>query len=34
VQAADLEQLGRLVVAHIQVMDGVTRTLTCTALHR
>jgi DNA-binding Lrp family transcriptional regulator len=34
VQAPGLDQLGRLVVAHIQVMDGVTRTLTCTVLHR
>jgi len=34
VQAPGLDQLGRLVVARIQVMDGVTRTLTCTVLHR
>ena len=33
-QAPGLGQLGRLVVAHIQVVDGVTRTLTCMALHR
>jgi DNA-binding Lrp family transcriptional regulator len=32
-QAPGLEQLGRLVVARIQVVDGVTRTLTCTVLH-
>jgi len=34
VQAPGLDQLGRLVVAHIQVVDGVTRTLTCTVLYR
>ena len=32
VQAPGLDQLGRLVVARIQVVDGVTRTLTCTVL--
>jgi DNA-binding Lrp family transcriptional regulator len=30
VQAPGMDELGRLVVARIQVMDGVTRTLTCT----
>jgi hypothetical protein len=34
VQAPGPDQLGRLVVARIQVQDGVTRTLTCTALQR
>jgi DNA-binding Lrp family transcriptional regulator len=34
VQAPDLDQLGRLVVSRIQVVDGVTRTLTCTVIHR
>jgi hypothetical protein len=34
VQAPALDQLGRLVVSRIQVVDGVTRTLTCTVLHR
>jgi DNA-binding Lrp family transcriptional regulator len=34
VQAAGLDQLGRLVVSRIQVVDGVTRTLTCTVIHR
>jgi DNA-binding Lrp family transcriptional regulator len=29
IQARGLDQLGRLVVAHIQAVDGVTRTLTC-----
>jgi DNA-binding Lrp family transcriptional regulator len=34
VQAPSLDELGRLVVSDIQVQDGVTRTLTCTVLHR
>jgi DNA-binding Lrp family transcriptional regulator len=34
IQAPSLDQLGRLVVSRIQVVDGVTRTLTCTAIHR
>jgi DNA-binding Lrp family transcriptional regulator len=34
VQEPGLDQLGRLVVARIQVVDGVTRTLTCTVLQR
>jgi DNA-binding Lrp family transcriptional regulator len=34
VQAPSLDELGRLVVAQIQVMDGVTRTVTCMVLHR
>jgi DNA-binding Lrp family transcriptional regulator len=34
IQASGLDQLGRLVVSRIQVVDGVTRTLTCTVLHR
>jgi DNA-binding Lrp family transcriptional regulator len=34
IQAPGLDQLGRLVVFRIQVVDGVTRTLTCTVLHR
>jgi DNA-binding Lrp family transcriptional regulator len=34
VQASGLDQRGRLVVSRIQVVDGVTRTLTCTVLHR
>ena len=32
--APSLDQLGRLVVAHIQILDGVTRTVTCIVLHR
>jgi DNA-binding Lrp family transcriptional regulator len=34
IQASGLDQLGRLVVFRIHVVDGVTRTLTCTVLHR
>jgi DNA-binding Lrp family transcriptional regulator len=34
VQAPSLDEFGRLVVSHIQVLDGVTRTVTCTVLHR
>jgi DNA-binding Lrp family transcriptional regulator len=33
-QAPSLDELGRLVVSQIQVLDGVTRTVTCLALHR
>ena len=33
-QAPSLNELGRLVVAQIQVLDGVTRTVTCMVLHR
>jgi DNA-binding Lrp family transcriptional regulator len=32
IQASSLDQLGRLVVSRIQMVDGVTRTLTCTVL--
>jgi DNA-binding Lrp family transcriptional regulator len=34
IQAPSLDQLGRLVISRIQVVDGVTRTLTCTVIHR
>ena len=34
IQAPSLDQLGRLVVSRIQVVDGVTRTLTCTVIRR
>jgi hypothetical protein len=33
-QAPGLDELGRLVVSRIQVVDGVTRTLTCTVIGR
>ena len=34
IQAPSLDQLGRLVVSRIQLVDGVTRTLTCTVIRR
>jgi DNA-binding Lrp family transcriptional regulator len=34
IQAPSLDQLGRLVVSRIQIVDGVTRTMTCTVIHR
>jgi DNA-binding Lrp family transcriptional regulator len=34
VQAPGLDELGRVVVFQIQVLDGVTRTVTCTVMHR
>ena len=34
VQASGLDELGRLIVFRIQALDGVTRTLTCTVIHR
>ena len=34
IQAPGVDQLGRLVAARIQVVDGVTRTLTCMIIHR
>ena len=34
VQAPGLDQLGRLVISRIQVVDGVTRTLTCMVIRR
>jgi DNA-binding Lrp family transcriptional regulator len=34
VEASGLDELGRLVVFRIQLLDGVTRTLTCMVLHR
>ena len=33
-QAPSLDELGRLVVSHVQALDGVTRTVTCMVLHR
>jgi DNA-binding Lrp family transcriptional regulator len=34
VQASGLDELGRLIVFRMQVLEGVTRTLTCMVLHR
>ncbi len=33
-QAPNLDELGRLVASQIQVLDGVSRTVTCVVLHR
>lgn len=32
-EAGDVDQLGRLVVASIQAINGITRTLTCPIVH-
>ena len=32
-EAGDVDQLGRLVVAKIQAISGITRTLTCPIVH-
>lgn len=32
-EADDVDALGRLVVAKIQAIDGITRTLTCPVVH-
>lgn len=32
-QAQDVDELGRLVVARIQAIDGIDRTLTCPVVH-
>jgi DNA-binding Lrp family transcriptional regulator len=34
IQAPGLDQLAKLVASRIQLVDGVTRTLTCTVLRR
>ena len=31
--AGDVDQLGKLVVAKIQAIEGITRTLTCPVVH-
>ena len=33
VEAATVDDLGRLVIARIQEVPGITRTLTCTVVH-
>ncbi|MGH8935712.1 MAG: Lrp/AsnC family transcriptional regulator [Acidimicrobiia bacterium] len=33
VEADDVDQLGKLVVARIQGVEGITRTLTCPVVH-
>jgi DNA-binding Lrp family transcriptional regulator len=32
-RAVDIDELGRMVVARIQAIDGVDRTVTCTVVH-
>lgn len=32
-EAADVDELGKLVVAQVQGVDGITRTLTCPVVH-
>jgi len=33
VEAANVDDLGRLVIARLQDVPGITRTLTCTVVH-
>jgi DNA-binding Lrp family transcriptional regulator len=33
VEASSIDELGRLVVSHVQLIDGITRTLTCPVVH-
>ena len=33
VEAATVDELGKLVIAKIQDVEGITRTLTCTVVH-
>jgi DNA-binding Lrp family transcriptional regulator len=32
-QAGNIDELGKLVVARVQAVDGITRTLTCPVVH-
>jgi DNA-binding Lrp family transcriptional regulator len=32
-QAENVNELGKLVAAHIQAVEGITRTLTCPVVH-
>jgi DNA-binding Lrp family transcriptional regulator len=32
-EARDIDELGKLVASGVQVLDGVTRTVTCTVVH-
>jgi DNA-binding Lrp family transcriptional regulator len=32
-EAGNLDELGKLVVARVQAVDGITRTLTCPVVH-
>lgn len=33
VEASSVDELGKLVIARIQEVEGITRTLTCTVVH-
>jgi DNA-binding Lrp family transcriptional regulator len=33
VDADSIDELGRLVVSHVQMIDGITRTITCPVVH-
>ena len=33
VEASSVDELGKLVIARIQDVEGITRTLTCTVVH-
>ena len=32
-EAPSMDELGRMVVSRVQMIDGITRTLTCTVVH-
>jgi DNA-binding Lrp family transcriptional regulator len=32
-EASEIDDLGKMVVSKIQLIDGITRTLTCTVVH-
>jgi len=32
-EAGDVDELGKMVVARVQAIDGITRTLTCPVVH-
>ncbi len=32
-EASSMDELGRLVVSHVQQIDGITRTITCPVVH-
>jgi DNA-binding Lrp family transcriptional regulator len=32
-KASDIDELGRMIVARVQAVDGVDRTVTCTVVH-
>jgi DNA-binding Lrp family transcriptional regulator len=32
-EARNIDELGRLIVARVQAVDGITRTLTCPVVH-